>query len=110
MRTVSPLKRGLLDTHPFEKIENFPRIKKSEAPPFHSRSKKLNGSSHAAEPSVLPFIAVGMFAGLRAAERNELNWKDSSPTVRNRTSISRRKSLSRSSSNHTRSTFVDVSF
>jgi hypothetical protein len=31
---------------------------------------------NAAEPSVLPFIAIGMFAGLRSAERNELNWKD----------------------------------
>jgi integrase len=31
---------------------------------------------NAAEPSVLPFIAIGMFAGLRSAERNELDWCD----------------------------------
>jgi integrase len=70
------VKRGLLDTHPFEKIENFPRIKKSEAPPFPLSVEEAQGLLAAAEPSVLPFIALGMFAGLRAAERNELNWQD----------------------------------
>jgi len=31
---------------------------------------------NAAEPSVLPYIAIGVFAGLRAAERDHLDWKD----------------------------------
>jgi integrase len=29
-----------------------------------------------AEPAILSYIAIGMFAGLRSAEREELDWKD----------------------------------
>jgi integrase len=59
-----------------ERVKNFPRNKKSEAPPFPLTVEEAQLLLNAAEPSVLPFIAIGMFAGLRSAERNELNWKD----------------------------------
>jgi integrase len=57
-------------------VKNFPRNKKSEAPPFPLSPEEAVRLLSSAEPSVLPFIAIGMFAGLRSAERNELNWKD----------------------------------
>ena len=38
------VREGLLDTHPFEKVENFIRNKKSEAPPFPLTPKRRNGS------------------------------------------------------------------
>jgi integrase len=70
------LEKGLLNEHPMERVKNFPRNKKSEAPPFPLTVEEAQLLLNAAEPSVLPFIAIGMFAGLRSAERNELNWKD----------------------------------
>ena len=57
-------------------VKNFKRNKASEAPPFPLSVEEAQRLLNAAEPSVLPFIAVGMFAGLRSAERNELDWKD----------------------------------
>lgn len=59
-----------------ERVKNFPRNRKSEAPPFPLTVEEAQLLLNAAKPSVLPFIAIGMFAGLRSAERNELNWKD----------------------------------
>jgi integrase len=64
------VQKGLLVTHPFEKVENFIRSKKSEAPPFPLTPEEAQRLLNAAEPSVLPFIAVGMFAGLRTSERD----------------------------------------
>ena len=69
------VQKGLLDTHPFEKVENFIRNKKSEAPAFPLTPEEAQRLLNAAEPSVLPFIAVGMFAGLRTSERDLLEWK-----------------------------------
>lgn len=69
------VREGLLDTHPFEKVENFIRNKKSEAPPFPLTPEEAQRLLDAAEPSVLPFIAVGMFAGLRTSERDLIEWK-----------------------------------
>jgi integrase len=69
------VRKGLLVTHPFEKVENFLRSKKSEAPPFPLTPEEAQRLLNAAEPSVLPFIAVGMFAGLRTSERDLVEWK-----------------------------------
>jgi integrase len=69
------VRKGLLDTHPFEKVENFSRNKKSEAPPFPLTPEEAQRLLNAAEPSVLPFIAVGLFAGLRTSERDLIDWK-----------------------------------
>jgi integrase len=69
------VREGLLDVHPFEKVENFTRNKKSEAPPFPLTAGEAQQLLDAAEPSVLPFIAVGMFAGLRTSERDLIEWK-----------------------------------
>jgi integrase len=69
------VQKGLLETHPFEKVENFMRNKKSEAPPFPLTPEEAERLLNAAEPSVLPFIAIGMFAGLRTSERDEVEWK-----------------------------------
>ena len=65
-------------------VKNFKRNKKSEAPPFPLSVEEAERLLKAAEPSVLPFIAVGLFAGLRSAERNELDWKRH-PSRRSRT-------------------------
>jgi integrase len=56
-------------------VKNFKRNKKSEAPPFPLSVEEAERLLKAAEPSVLPFISIGMFTGLRAAERIELDWK-----------------------------------
>ena len=69
------VQKGLLDTHPFEKVENFMRSKKSEAPAFPLTPEEAQRLLDATEPSVLPFIAVGMFAGLRTSERDLIEWK-----------------------------------
>ena len=65
------VQKGLLETHPFEKVENFLRNKKSEAPPFPLTPEEAQRLLNAAEASVLPFIAIGMFAGLRTSERDK---------------------------------------
>jgi integrase len=70
------VRKGLLETHPLEKVDNFIRNKKSESPPFPLTPEEAQRLLNAAEPSVLPYIAIGMFAGLRAAERDHLDWKD----------------------------------
>jgi integrase len=57
-------------------VKNFRRNKAAEAPPFPLSVEEAVRLLNAAKPSVLPYIAVGMFAGLRSAERNELDWKD----------------------------------
>jgi integrase len=69
------VQKGLLAEHPFEKVENFIRSKKSEAPAFPLTPEEAQALLDAAEPSVVPFIAVGMFAGLRASERDVIEWK-----------------------------------
>ena len=69
------LQKGLLETHPFENVENFMRSKKSEAPAFPLTPEEAQRLLDATEPSVLPFIAVGMFAGLRTSERDLIEWK-----------------------------------
>jgi integrase len=69
------VQKGLLETHPFEKVENFIRNKKSEAPAFPLTAEEAQRLLDATEPSVLPFIAVGMFAGLRTSERDLIEWK-----------------------------------
>jgi len=57
-------------------VKNFKRNKKSEAPPFPLSVEEAERLLNAAEHTVLPFIAIAMFAGLRSAERNELDWHD----------------------------------
>jgi integrase len=57
-------------------VKNFRRNKAAEASPFPLSVEEAQKLLKAAEPSVLPYVAVGMFAGLRSAERNELDWKD----------------------------------
>lgn len=69
------VRKGLLAEHPFEKVENFMRNKKSEAPPFPLTPEEAKRLLDAAKPSVLPFIAVGIFAGLRTSERDLIEWK-----------------------------------
>lgn len=69
------VQKGLLDAHPFEKVENFMRSKKSEAPAFPLTPEEAQRLLDAAEPSVVPFIAVGTFAGLRTSERDLIEWK-----------------------------------
>ena len=69
------LQKGLLETHPFENVENFMRSKKSEAPAFPLTPEEAQRLLDATEPSVLTFIAVGMFAGLRTSERDLIEWK-----------------------------------
>jgi integrase len=56
-------------------VKNFPKGK-SEAPPFPLSVEEAKRLLQNAELSVLPFIAIGMFAGLRTAERNNLDWRD----------------------------------
>jgi integrase len=67
----------LITVDPFANIKYFPRMKdgmeKPSTPLTPEEAKRL---LDAAEPSVVPFIALGLFAGLRAAEREELNWRD----------------------------------
>jgi integrase len=70
------VEKCLLTENPLAQIKNFARNKKSEAPPFPLTPKEGQRLLNAAEPSVLPFIAVGMFAGLRTSERDEVDWKD----------------------------------
>jgi integrase len=69
------MQKGLLAEDPFEKVENFMRSKKSEAPAFPLSPEEAQALLDAAEPSVVPFIAVGMFAGLRTSERDLIEWK-----------------------------------
>ena len=69
------VREGLIDTHPFEKVENFIRNRKSEAPPLPLTPEEAQQLLDAAEPSVLPFIAIGMFAGLRTSERDLIERK-----------------------------------
>ncbi len=70
------VEKGLLETHPFEKVANFRRNKKSEAPPFPLAPEEAQRLLECAKPSVLPFISVGMFAGLRTSERDQVDWKN----------------------------------
>jgi integrase len=69
------VEKGLLDEHPLARIKNFLRNKKSEAPPFPLTPEEAQRLLDAAEPSVLPFIAVGMFTGMRTSERDLIEWK-----------------------------------
>jgi integrase len=69
------VRKSLLDTNPLDKVENFMRSKKSEAPAFPLSPEEAQRLLDGSEPSVLPFIAVGMFAGLRTSERDLIEWK-----------------------------------
>jgi len=57
-------------------VKNFPRGKKQEAPPNPLTPEEAQRLLQCAEDSVMPYIAIGMFAGLRSAEREQLDWKD----------------------------------
>lgn len=57
-------------------VKSFPRGKKQELPPNPLSPDEAKRLLDAAEPSVLPFIAIGMFAGLRTSERDFLDWND----------------------------------
>jgi integrase len=57
-------------------IKKFPRGKKHEAPPNPLTPEEAARLLVHAEDSVMPYIAIGLFAGLRSSEREQLNWKD----------------------------------
>jgi len=57
-------------------MKGFYQSKKTEAPPNPLTPEEAKRLLQNAEPSVLPYIAIGMFAGLRSAEREKLAWRD----------------------------------
>src|ERR1700736_4196212 len=76
MHSVSHWRRGCSTHIPSNRRRIFRVLKRARLPPFPISVEEAQRLLNAAEPSVLPFIAIGMFAGLRSAERNELDWCD----------------------------------
>jgi integrase len=70
------LEKKLINEDPFEHVKNFPQSEKFEKEPTPLSPEEAKRLLDAAEPEILPFIAIGLFAGLRTAERDELNWRD----------------------------------
>jgi len=70
------LEKGLINEDPFQHVKSFPQSEKFEKEPTPLTPEEAKGLLDAAEPEILPFIAIGLFAGLRTAERDELNWRD----------------------------------
>jgi integrase len=57
-------------------MKGFYQSKRSETPANPLTPEEAVRILANAELSVLPYIAIGMFAGLRSAEREALDWKD----------------------------------
>ena len=70
------LEKKLISEDPFEHVKSFPQSEKFEKEPTPLTPEQAKRLLDAAEPEILPFIAIGLFAGLRTAERDELNWRD----------------------------------
>jgi integrase len=70
------LEKELISEDPFQYVKSFPQSEKFEKEPTPLTPEEAERLLNAAEPSVLPFIAIGLFAGLRTAERDELDWRD----------------------------------
>ena len=70
------LGEGLINEDPFQHVKSFPQSEKFEKEPTPLTPEETKRLLDAAEPEILPFIAIGLFAGLRTAERDELNWRD----------------------------------
>jgi integrase len=68
--------KRIITENPLEGIKNFTRSKKEEKPPSSLSREEALRLLQAAEPKILPFIAIGLFAGLRTSERDFLDWKD----------------------------------
>ena len=77
------LEKKLINEDPFEHVKNFPQSEKFEKEPTPFSPEEAKRLLDAAEPEILPFIAIGLFAGLRTAERDELNWRDIHSPARN---------------------------
>lgn len=70
------LEKKLISEDPFKHVKSFPQSGKFEKEPTPLTPEEAKRLLDAAEPEILPFIAIGLFAGLRTAERDELNWGD----------------------------------
>lgn len=70
------LEKGLINEDPFQHVRSFPQSEKFEKEPRPLTPEEAKRLLDAAEAEILPFIAIGLFAGLRTAERDELNWRD----------------------------------
>ena len=64
--------RELIVANPAARVKV--RIPKAEKPPQIFKPEQTRALLGAADPKLIPYLAIGLFAGLRPAEINRLTW------------------------------------